>query len=502
LVVSGRLGGLLPSPDHPLVDGADFEGSAWSLRRTLSLESDAWILDHAIAGTPVLPGVVGVELMVAAAQLIHPGLAFGGLSDIVFNTPVKMHRGEAVDLQVIATPLNVHTTECTLFSERTLKTGKRLRTAHFTGIIWLGKGPEIPALEENETANGDLNAEAIYRRFFHGKGFQVLESAHNILPTSMDCSGAVSHTAMGERLASQPLVLEAAFQGAGLHTMITEGVLALPAGIRAMVQETQVIEGQALSLRVQRRGEDYDVDVLQEENILLKLRGFSMAQLGPLPEKDRFDILPDAIPFASATVEEGNQEGLLSAQEIKALSERGTRKRIAERIAGRVAAKRAVMAQTGAAAKDIHIENLASGAPIVRIGQQVGPHLSLSHSNGQAIAIVCTEGAVGVDLEAIEVRSPAFVSEWFSDSEQQLVGTDPQRQTLAWSAKEAILKALGQGMALNPREVHLVGIHGAVLHVKLFGAVAQAHADCGGGSIDLQWQLFKGMLVVNARFAA
>jgi phosphopantetheinyl transferase len=284
--------------------------------------------------------------------------------------------------------------------------------------------------------------------------------------------------------------------------MITEGVLALPAGIRAMVQETQVIEGQALSLRVQRRGEDYDVDVLQEENILLKLRGFSMAQLGPLPEKDRFEVLPDAIPFASATVEEGNQEGLLSAQEIKALSERGTRKRIAERIAGRVAAKRAVMAQTGAAAKDIHIENLASGAPIVRIGQQLGPHLSLSHSNGQAIAIVCTEGAVGVDLEAIEVRSPAFVSEWFSDSEQQLVGTDPQRQTLAWSAKEAILKALGQGMALNPREVHLVGIHGAVLHVKLFGAVAQAHADCGGGSIDLQWQLFKGMLVVNARFAA
>jgi len=502
LVVSGRLGGLLPSPNHPLVDGADFEGSAWSLRRTLSLESDAWILDHAIAGTPVLPGVVGVELMVAAAQLIHPGLAFGGLTDIVFNTPVKMHRGEAVDLEVIANPLNVHTTECTLFSERTLKTGKRLRTAHFTGIIWLGKGPEIPALEENETANGDLNAEAIYRRFFHGKGFQVLESAHNILPTSMDCSGAVSHTAMGERLASQPLVLEAAFQGAGLHTMITEGVLALPAGIRAMVQETQVIEGQALSLRVQRRGEDYDVDVLQEENILLKLRGFSMAQLGPLPEKDRFEVLPDAIPFASATVEEGNQEGLLSAQEIKALSERGTRKRIAERIAGRVAAKRAVMAQTGAAAKDIHIENLASGAPIVRIGQQVGPHLSLSHSNGQAIAIVCTEGAVGVDLEAIEVRSPAFVSEWFSDSEQQLVGTDPQRQTLAWSAKEAILKALGQGMALNPREVHLVGIHGAVLHVKLFGAVAQAHADCGGGSIDLQWQLFKGMLVVNARFAA
>jgi hypothetical protein len=82
LVVSGRLGGLLPCPDHPLVDSADFEGPAWSIRRTLSLESDAWILDHAIDNTPVLPGVIGVELMVAAAQLVHPGQSFAGLTQV------------------------------------------------------------------------------------------------------------------------------------------------------------------------------------------------------------------------------------------------------------------------------------------------------------------------------------------------------------------------------------------------------------------------------------
>jgi malonyl CoA-acyl carrier protein transacylase len=502
LVVSGRLGGLLPGPNHPLVDGADFEGDSWSLRRTLSLESDPWILDHAIDATPVLPGVVGVELMVAATQLIHPGLALGGLTDVAFRTPIKMHRGEAVDLEVVATPIDAHATACTLFSERTLKTGKRLRTEHFTGTVWLGKQPEIQALCENETANGQINAEAIYRRFFHGKGFQVLDSAHNILPSTMDCSGAVSHAAMGAGLVSQPLVLEAAFQGAGLHTMITQGVLALPAGISAMAQTAQVIEGQALSLRVQKNQNTYDVDVLQEENILLKLRGFSMAQLGPLPESDRFEALPNAAPFASATVAEGNTDGLLSEPEINALSQRGTPKRIAERIAGRVAAKRAVMAQTGASAESIRIENLASGAPIVHIGQVPGPHLSLSHSHGHAVAIVCTEGAVGVDLEAIEVRSPAFVTEWFSASEQELVGEDPQLQTLAWSAKEAILKALGQGMALNPREIHLVGIQGKMLHVELIGGVAQAHAEAGGGTLDLHWQLFKGMLLINARLAA
>lgn len=502
LVVSGRLGGLLPRPDHPLVDGADFEGPAWSIRRTLSLESDGWILDHAIDGTPVLPGVIGVELMVAAAQLIHPGQPFAGLTQVAFNSPVKMHRGESVELEVIATPTDTHATSCTLFSERTLKTGKRLRTEHFTGVVWLGSGPEIEPLEEGANGIGEINAESIYRRFFHGKGFQVLESAHNILPKTMSCSGMVSHAAIGTKLASQPLVLEAAFQGAGLHTMITEGVLALPAGIEALVQENQVIEGQVLSLRVQRNNEHYDVDVLQEDRCLLKLRGFSMAQLGPLPESDRFDVLPEGTQFASASVEEGNAEGLLNADELKAVSQRGTPKRVAERIAGRIAAKRAVMAQTGVPAEEIRIENLESGAPIVRIANQAGPRLSLSHSNGRAVAIVCSKGAIGVDLEAIEERSSAFVAEWFTAKEQAFVGESPHLQTLAWSAKEAVLKALGQGMALNPREIQLVDVQEEVLHVELFGKVAQAHTEMGGGTIDLQWQLFKGMLLVNARFAA
>jgi phosphopantetheinyl transferase/NAD(P)-dependent dehydrogenase (short-subunit alcohol dehydrogenase family)/acyl carrier protein len=502
LVVSGRLGGLLPCPDHPLVDSADFEGPAWSIRRTLSLESDAWILDHAIDNTPVLPGVIGVELMVAAAQLVHPGQSFAGLTQVAFNSPVKMHRGESVELEVIATPTESHATTCTLFSERILKTGKRLRTEHFTSTVWLGSGPEIAPLEEGATAIGEINAESIYQRFFHGKGFQVLESAHNILAKTMNCSGMVNHTAIGANLRSQPLVLEAAFQGAGLHTMITEGVLALPAGIEALVQEGQVIEGQVLSLRVQRNNKNYDVDVNQEERCLLKLRGFSMAQLGPLPESDRFDVLPEGTQFASATVEEGNVEGLLNADEVKAVSQRGTPKRVAERIAGRIAAKRAVMAQTGAPAEEIRIKNLESGAPIVHISNQPGPQLSLSHSNGRAVAIVCSEGAIGVDLEAIEERSPAFVAEWFSAKEQAFVGDSPRLQTLAWSAKEAILKALGQGMALNPREIQLVDIQEEVLHVELSGKVARAHAEMGGGTIDLQWQLFNGMLLVNARFAA
>jgi phosphopantetheinyl transferase/NAD(P)-dependent dehydrogenase (short-subunit alcohol dehydrogenase family)/acyl carrier protein len=505
LVVSGRLGGLLPSPDHPLVDGADFEGKAWTIQRTVSLESDPWILDHAINGTPVLPGVIGLELMTAAAQLIHPGLEYGGLTQVAFNSPIKMHRNEPVELQVVATPIDGHRTQCTLFSERTLKKGKQLRVEHFTGTIWLGKGPEVEALGSGGEAEGRISAEEIYQRFFHGERFQVLNGAENVLAESMDCTGSVEHAGIGDGLSSQPLVLEAAFQGAGLHTMITEGVLALPSAIEAVARPARVVDGAPMRLAVRRRGDLYDVDVTQEHGCILQLRGFAMTSLGPLPEADRFESISESASestLASATVEEGNQEGLLSPEEMSALGERGNLKRISERVAGRVAAKRAIVALRGATPEEIHIHNLESGAPVVRIADQPGPMLSISHSHGHAVAVVREKGPVGVDLEAILPRDRSFVEEWFSDQEQDLVGNDPHLQTLAWSAKEAVLKVLGKGMALNPREVSLVRVEGQMLHVELSGAVARAHAHMGGGKIDLQWRLFEGMLLVDAQLAA
>ena len=189
-------------------------------------------------------------------------------------------------------------------------------------------------------------------------------------------------------------------------------------------------------------------------------------------------------------------------EEISALSARGNEKRISERIAGRVAAKRAIVALSGASPEQVQIENLPSGAPIAKVAGLPGPQLSISHSHGHAVAMVRESGPLGIDLEAIESRSPAFVSEWFSEKESALVGNDPRLQTLAWSAKEAVLKALGQGMALNPREIQLVAIDGESLHVELFGDVAQAHTRIGGGKLDLRWRLFEGMLLVNAQLAA
>ena len=48
-----------------------------TVRRSLSLQSDGWIADHAIDGKLILP-VIGLELMAAAAMLLDPGHAYSG----------------------------------------------------------------------------------------------------------------------------------------------------------------------------------------------------------------------------------------------------------------------------------------------------------------------------------------------------------------------------------------------------------------------------------------
>ena len=65
IVVSGRLGGLLPAPDHPLVDGADFRGCLEHPTNVeYRIDPD---LDHAIGDVPAAWRYC--ELMTAAAQL-------------------------------------------------------------------------------------------------------------------------------------------------------------------------------------------------------------------------------------------------------------------------------------------------------------------------------------------------------------------------------------------------------------------------------------------------
>jgi NAD(P)-dependent dehydrogenase (short-subunit alcohol dehydrogenase family)/4'-phosphopantetheinyl transferase EntD/acyl carrier protein len=503
VVVSGTLGGMLPSSPHPLVESVDFDGESWVLQHTLSVESDGWIVDHSIDGTPVLPGVIGVEMMAALAVVIRPGASFRGIEQVVFDTPVKLHRGEPLHLEVRARVDPDGGIRCTLSSQRTLKTGRVQRTDHFSGVVRTGQGPEFEPMPPAFFRNQPLGADAIYQRFFHGPVFQVLVGADDVTRDGLLARGTVDHASMGAVI-THPLVLEAAFQSAGLHAMVADGILALPRSIESLTLPSPPIEGEDLQLTVRRRGDAYDVDVEQSGRVVMALRGFRMIEKGPLPEPERFPVPSGGFAdraFGSAVVIKA-PSGVLNQAELEILQARGTPKRQAERIAGRVAAKRAIRALTGAEFADITLANLESGQPIATILGQPGPAVSISHSGELAVAVARRGGRIGLDLERIAERHPAFAQDWFTAGERALLGDDPALLTAGWTVKEAVLKALGTGMALSPREVEITLLTDERAEVALRGSVARKHLELGGGALEIRLQRMQGAYLAEAILAA
>jgi 4'-phosphopantetheinyl transferase len=161
----------------------------------------------------------------------------------------------------------------------------------------------------------------------------------------------------------------------------------------------------------------------------------------------------------------------LCAHEARCLSGMKFAKRSNDWRLGRWTAKCAIAAYLGWRVESsvlVHIEirPATSGAPEAFIaGQRAALGVSLSHCGGRAIAaVVPSEVVVGCDLEAIEPRLDAFVSDYFTTEEQLLVENvpapfRPALVTLLWSAKESALKALHEGLRLDTRSV-LVNIVG------------------------------------------
>ncbi len=520
IVVAGKLGDFVPSPNHPKLDSMELDGDTIVARYTLEPERDPWIDDHAIDGKPVLPGVMGIELMAAAASLARPGMVYTGVEDVKFERPVKVYRNSPVHLEMRAQPQDDGRVWCSLTSERRTRAKKLIRTEHFSCSILLDQRPQIDQLPPAFWPEDSISRGDIYRRFFHGPAFQVLRGADGVTRDGLQCSGRVDHAYIAEGMLTSPLALEAAFQAAGLHAMVSDGAMALPQSIEALWVSRRVRDGEDLVLTVLHRADGaYDVDVDGEDDRLMSLRGFRMIEKGPLPDGRRFSE-PDEgwadTAFGTMTVvqTEGVQAclrsaevgedttGWLSEEELAELRSRGTEKRVGDRIAGRIAAKRAVGALTGADPLTMEISNLASGEPVVRIDGEPGPQISISHSGGRAVALASRAERVGIDLEQIEERHPAFLDEWFSEDERTLFAGDAALITTAWAAKEAVLKALGRGMALDPRQIEIRAVVAGRVEVILRDDVAATHAALGGGELTLSARIEGGTVLVEARIAA
>jgi 4'-phosphopantetheinyl transferase len=164
-----------------------------------------------------------------------------------------------------------------------------------------------------------------------------------------------------------------------------------------------------------------------------------------------------------ADVPEGND--WLNAREFDFLSCLRFAKRRADWRLGRWTAKRALsvclnLPKSPAEFAKIEIWPLSSGAPEVRFeNQPASVTISLSHRvNRAACAIAPAAVQLGCDVELVEPRSDAFISDYFTSVEQNMIArqpveTRPRLSALLWSAKESALKALHAGLRLDTRSV-------------------------------------------------
>ncbi len=153
----------------------------------------------------------------------------------------------------------------------------------------------------------------------------------------------------------------------------------------------------------------------------------------------------------------------LDRQESRLLSTLRFEKRRCDWRLGRWTAKNAVAERLGLprdmeSLASIRIETEPGGAPLVVLRNGTRPvTISISHSFGLAIcAVARPESRLGCDLERLEPRSAAFVSDYFTAAEQAVIVQAPEDvgvllPTVYWSAKESALKALGKGLRIDTR---------------------------------------------------
>jgi 4'-phosphopantetheinyl transferase len=193
----------------------------------------------------------------------------------------------------------------------------------------------------------------------------------------------------------------------------------------------------------------------------------------------------------------------LCANEIVTLNGLRFAKRRTDWRLGRWTAKHAVasfldLPASPLALARIEIRPASSGAPEIFMANKFLPvTISVSHRAGAALcAIVLSQVQLGCDLEVIEPHSAAFVTDYFTDEEQDMVVRTPSAErsrvlALLWSAKESALKALREGLRLDTR---CVSVRPTVGACDLF-SWSPLQVRCVDGQIFRGWWQSMGNVI-------
>ncbi|MAA78234.1 MAG: hypothetical protein CL916_03165 [Deltaproteobacteria bacterium] len=462
IIITDQLGDFDRPSCEPFIDRVQLWGDHQRCFVELNLENTPWLKDHCINTRPVLPGVIGLEIMVNAAKHIWPGTRFCGASSVEYDTPIKLF--DTLSLEVRTKAVRKGVVSCTLYSHRILANGKNKETEHFRAIVQLMPKPETSDLSQRYGTDYILTKEEIYARFFHGPTFQVLDQVYELSTDFLSCEGAVYHTKLHPNpLSTAPLALEAAFQAAGLHLMSQSNQVGLPAGFAELEFIEAPKDGEPLQIVVYKEGDRYHVDIDTAHIVVLRLRGLKFSILGPLPDGDKLPI-----------PQKGWTESLLVPQEASIPDELGSfeitqhaQKRRQDRILGRKAVAKLLQNQ-GLSSSSVFNNSL--GAPYLEKHPKYA--ISISHTNHKGFAALSFHGPIGLDVDEIVPRPISFVRHCFTLHEQKQAITH-HRTTAIWCAKEAVSKLLGIGLRIATTDIEITMCSPFRANVTLYNHLGQ-----------------------------
>lgn len=162
---------------------------------------------------------------------------------------------------------------------------------------------------------------------------------------------------------------------------------------------------------------------------------------------------------------------LLNNEEIGCLARLLYEKRKKDWLAGRLATKIFIMSylsekyNINCTTKDIHIYNGESGEPYWEFKETKSEELennlciSISHTNGYAVATGEDSTSVGIDIEPVRNISPAFLRYFLNIDEVNSVKRHFQNinegATLYWTLKEAASKSLRTGLRIPLKSIKI-----------------------------------------------
>jgi NAD(P)-dependent dehydrogenase (short-subunit alcohol dehydrogenase family) len=261
-----------------------------AIETTLDPAVQPFLYDHQIDGTPVLPGVMGIEAFAEAAKCLLPEWHIDAVEDVTFLAPFKFYRAQPRSLTVEAF---LHpegdkiAAECQLIGSRQLPGQAEPQvTTHFKARVILAReAPEARTSAPPPAGHSIVEAATIYQAYFHGPAYQVVRRAwqdngKTVGEFAPDLGP--NHVPPDQPLAIAPRLIELCFQTAGLREMKMRDKMGLPLHADRVLYFKDPAQADAtLFAVVTEAGADaYDVEVVDHRgNVFLQLKAYSTVAL-------------------------------------------------------------------------------------------------------------------------------------------------------------------------------------------------------------------------------